>query len=280
MPDANKTKATRELTKSVSSWLNEKGFKPIETEASVSRGWVADLASVICPTRTEAQNLKLINRKPKWGAGSSRCRRAVAWEKTYHALPDTITAIVEIKTTVADFRQDQRKFKRPPPAHLMYLAVPGGMLDASAIENNAWGLLYVSAEHCRCVHQPRLRTEISPEQVLRVVYEIGIRRDHFTRYARFREFDDQARQTDNDRINRTRVADAVRMVQSIVAGERTVLEAIAYYLPQRTKLAGRLIDELTALAPGPGFRCGICDTVWTEQRPDCPVCGASEIISK
>jgi len=53
--DQNKTELTRKVTAGAATWLTNLGAKPVETEVHVRQGWIADLAAVWCPTRTEAQ---------------------------------------------------------------------------------------------------------------------------------------------------------------------------------------------------------------------------------
>jgi len=66
--DRNKTDLTHAVTQAAMTWLDERGFKPVETEVEIARGWVADLASAIFPTPTELINLKLIPHRPDWEA--------------------------------------------------------------------------------------------------------------------------------------------------------------------------------------------------------------------
>jgi hypothetical protein len=268
MSDANKTDATRSLTKLVAAWCDERGWKPIETEVSVGPAWVADLAGVCDPTQTEAIAMKLIKRKPPrredWGA----------WRQTLMDLPSPMTAVVEVKTTVQDFRRDD-KFRRPfLPGHLNYLAMPSRMIDCNEVDGR-WGILVTHGDGVRCVCAPKIQN-VPEAQVLNVVYQTAIRRDHFTRYARFREFDRQTRNTDNERVNRTRVSDAVRMVEAIASGDMSVTEAVSYFL-KGAKLPGYLAERLALLAPGAGYACRICKTTWDDERECCPICQGQEI---
>jgi len=145
MPDANKTDLTRQITAAAAIWLNERGFKPIETEVSVADKWVADLASIGYLTRTEAQRLKLIHRKPAWKQRQGRAREE--WEHEYLALPAPLTAVVEVKISLSDLGKDT-KWIRAAPARLLYLAVPQTLIDRLVAEPNIddrWGLLVLDA---------------------------------------------------------------------------------------------------------------------------------------
>jgi hypothetical protein len=92
--DQNKTEITKHITAATCFWLDERGCKPVETEVSVTWGWIADIASVICPSNTELQELKLIRRAPKW---SKRAERE-AWEVEVKVISRMMTVVVEVKT--------------------------------------------------------------------------------------------------------------------------------------------------------------------------------------
>jgi hypothetical protein len=64
--DHNKTSMTKLVTAAAIRWLDEKGFKPVETEVAVADAWIADIAGSILPTNTELINLKLLKRRPNW----------------------------------------------------------------------------------------------------------------------------------------------------------------------------------------------------------------------
>lgn len=231
MPDANKTQLTRQITKLAAEWLDGKGFRPVETEVSVADSWVADVASFCYPTRTEAQQLKLIARKPSETKGDRLHPRdpntpLEKWDRSYLALPQPITAIVEVKTSLFDFTRDG-KWDQPAPAHLMYVAVPDGLILPAAL-NEHWGLLVAGPAGGIRLHVfPELR-EAGINQTLRVICQIAMRRDNVTRHIRSREFDRQAREITNGRINRQRLSSAVEVVLAILDG-KPVAEAIQWY---------------------------------------------------
>jgi hypothetical protein len=66
MIDRNKTEITHNITRLAALWLDNHGFKPVETEVGVDQGWIADIAGVGCLTQTEYIGLKLLKRPPRW----------------------------------------------------------------------------------------------------------------------------------------------------------------------------------------------------------------------
>src|SRR5438132_4894673 len=98
-PDRNKTQTTREITAAVITWLDYHGFKPVETEVTVTRGWQADIAGVIDCTEGEAIALHLAPRKPNWRMSDERYQAMrEAFESAYRGLPSPTTALIEVKT--------------------------------------------------------------------------------------------------------------------------------------------------------------------------------------
>lgn len=244
--DRNKTELTKRVTAAAISYLDERGFKPIETEVSVAHGWVADLAGVVCPTLTELIGLKLLTRKPgyrhpdyvRW------CHAATEMQKDMPLL----TAIVEVKTSRSDFRGD-KKWKLPVPANLAYLAIPDDLNVAEDEFPEGWGILgfRASPDCVRCQRAPVVR-KVTTDQQLAVVHEIAVRRDHDTRYERIRELRKEIRDDQNERTSVTRFLTAMRAMRSIVEGEhgdtRTALAYHSvknipeYYLKELDKLFG------------------------------------------
>lgn len=64
--DRNKTELTHKVTAAVYRYLDERGFKPLETEVPICEGWIADLGGVIIPTQSELQELKLLSARPRY----------------------------------------------------------------------------------------------------------------------------------------------------------------------------------------------------------------------
>lgn len=68
-PDRNKTATTHRVTRAAAQWLSTHGFKLVEREVGVALGWQADLAGTVELTQTEAVNLKLVPRPPRYPIG-------------------------------------------------------------------------------------------------------------------------------------------------------------------------------------------------------------------
>lgn len=246
MADCNKTDLTRQITDAASRWLDEKGFKPVETEVYAARGWIADLAAVGSLTRTEAVKLKVIPKAPKHSTDWRE--RQNAWEAMYQSLPRLVSTIVEVKVSKSDFTGD-RKWGREPVANLMYVAMPPGLRERVDVPP-PWGILQQVGDQVRCM-RPAILTPVPVEQTLWVTHSIAVRRDHFTRYARFREFDRQARQQRGEETTVARVSTICRAVLGLATGRyRTVDEALgSCYV--RVKVPGYVRKELEKLIPPP-----------------------------
>lgn len=214
MQDRNKTELTHKVTNAVDCWLDERGFKPTETEVCVCDGWVADLAGVIVPTQTELQKLKLMPPKPKW----NKREEVEAWYALANERQQLMTALVEVKTSRADFLGD-KKWGQQPPVNLAYLAIPNDLPVSPEEIPAGWGLItYSSATQNMRALRPAVIREITVEQKLWVVHEIAVRRDHRTRYEALRESQKDERIHANQEVSRTRVHDAIRAVTAIFHG--------------------------------------------------------------
>lgn len=192
MQDRNKTESTHQLTQAVATWLDEHGAKPAETEVPVARKWIADLAGVIHPTQTELIELKLITRKPTTRLIRSHSSGKfiptvdyLEWAKQVRELTKPMTLLVEIKTTRADFRGD-KKWTAKPVANLMWVATPAGLLKDGELPDG-WGLLELGPRGLRQVAAPTVH-QVTMKQQLDVVLAVAVRRDHHTRYARLKSY--------------------------------------------------------------------------------------------
>ena len=236
--DQNKTEITKQITAATCFWLDERGCKPVETEVFVGFGWVADVASVVCPSNTELQDLKLIRRAPKW---SKRAERE-AWESEVKAIACMMTVIVEVKTSRGDFMGD-RKWTAPPMADLSWVAAPVGLITDSE-RPQGWGILeYSEARDCmiqRCPPQVRTTTN---EQQRNLIHAVACRRDNQTRYEHINRIRRQYAEDNKQRESLTRVKDAMRAALSIAAGEYGSVEGALE--AHRIKL--RSIGELEML---------------------------------
>lgn len=211
--DRNKTDLTKSITRAVISYLDDRGCKPIETEVPVEPGWIADVATVITPTRTELADLKLIKRAPRWNDPTRS-----EWLKQSKELLQLMTILVEVKSSKSDLCND-RKWKVAPPTNLAYLAIPTDLLLLAHAEvNPGWGILVHGTDYVRIDRAPVIRT-VTTEQQLAVVHEIALRRDHDTRHERLRDLQKRFRNDQNEYISRTRITSALWAMKAVVRGE-------------------------------------------------------------
>lgn len=251
--DRNKSELTHKITRDAVQWLDDRGFKPVETEVCVARGWVADIAGVGSLTTTEAVNLKLIQGK-RWGGDYAEMRKTQ--RDVFLALPSPMTAVIEVKTSRADFLGD-RKWALPAPANICLLAVPSGMLDADEFPPGWWVLSYNETAPMRTVYRAGIHPQ-TIERQMQIVLEIAVRRDHHTRYARFREASRQARVWHNEEVSRTRLSTTIGAVESIVKGEHESVEGamswhglrkVPEYLRRRLEKLWRVGAEVSQPIP-------------------------------
>lgn len=270
-PDRNKTELTQNVTRYAVLWLDAKGFKPVETEVSigVSRGWVADVGGAIMPTQTEYINLKLIRRPPRYDfdrrdkPGYQERYREVRdeWNTDYRKLPGILTAIIEVKTSVADFQRDIKfQIAGYDTTNLRYIAMPAGLL-AKEKWPTGWGiLLYGSSDQIelnggapeptlRCV-QPSPLFNSSVEQSRRVILQLAIRRDHVSRYARLRAFQKRICIDNAERKSLTRIRQAISFVLGIAEGhsveDAKLMSGLRVALPNHiTERIDRLKEKLS-----------------------------------
>lgn len=227
MPDLNKSPLTHDITRVAALWLEERGFKPVETEVCVWMDrvalpgdgepcWLADLAGIINPTQTEMIDLKLLRRRPRWGSPEND-----AWELERNALYRNMIALVEVKASRADFRGD-RKWKMQIPTDLAYLAIPRGIVQPHEWPAG-WGILEYNDGALRCLRPPAV-FQISIEERFRQLHAIAVRRDHHTRNARWREMVREHHAEDVERLRISRLRNVASAVLAIANGERDSLE--------------------------------------------------------
>lgn len=247
MSDANKTDETKMITANAARYFAVRGFRPVEAEVYINKGWVADIASAASLTPTEAQRLKLVEKRPFLRAGlttQEHHERYVRWCDKFDSLPDPITAIVEVKVSISDFARDN-KWRRDAASHLLYAAIPASLKGRIDVPPHV-GLLVQCGKSLRCERPPIVRT-VALDQVVRLIYAIALRRDNHTRYERFREFERQYREHENDRINRERFSTAFRVCRSLAVGQFCdPVEALSWF-GVRSKLPPTLIDQLREL---------------------------------
>jgi hypothetical protein len=260
MADRNKTELTQNVTRVASLWLDSKGFKPVETEVCVEwrgrKAWIADVAGVIAPTQTEMIDLKLIRRPPRhdW----SRRQDPVyenryhelqkAWDEDYRKIIGILTALVEVKTSVSDFRRDEKwTYETFTATNLRYLALPTGLIPQEKWPDG-WGILLFGSSSqlqlsghddspsIRCV-RPSPIFPVSVEQSRDVILQLAIRRDHQTRYENLRKLNQEIRISDVERVSIDRVSKALDFALRIARGasieEAKMMSALRCELPPR-----------------------------------------------
>jgi len=256
MLDRNKTRLTHDVTQAAIKWLDAKGFKPIETEVPVASGWVADVAAMLVPTQTELINLGLIERRPSWRrirAGNGwNTDKIKEWKQKLAMRKRTMACVVEVKTSKSDFRTDKKWMLDSLVADLMYLAVPKGMLKPEQWPER-WGILECSNDGIKCVQRASVR-QCPLQQQFDVALSIAVRRDHFTRYARWREYEKKQRLERAASTSHFRVSACLRAVLDIAEGravgiaKTTDPQSILRYYGIKTNLTGFELDRLEAVA--------------------------------
>lgn len=242
MADANKTSLTRQVTELAAQWLAEKGFKPVETEVPVGDRWIADIAGAAVLTPTEAISLKMVPGRPKWSRNFTA--EMEEWGRLFRSLPTVMTAVIEVKTSRSDFTRDD-KFAREPASNLLYLACPSGLVKVDELPSHV-GLIYCDGA-ARCVRHASLRV-VSQLKSTEVVYSIGVRRDHFTAYERFREMNRQSTELQNERSNKSRLSSIARCVMDIAQGKRSAKDALCWYGVKVGKTEQDVVNQLERFA--------------------------------
>ena len=257
MNDRNKTELTHNLTRYAVLWLDAHGFKPVETEVSVDDRWIADVASVSVPTLTELINMKFIKRRPsypyRWDVPESKKNpvvierweaRCAEWDEKRRSIPERLTVLVEVKTSVGDFRGD-RKWKREWPTNLCYLAMPEGMINETEYPKG-WGVvLFSTSGAVRKIIPSEIRA-VSMEQQGRVIYSVAIRRDHRTRHAEIREWSKRVRLEDVEKKSVARLRQTVNLIKYYVLEGKSLSDAKSFtgFYAEIPKYIEEMLDEM------------------------------------
>lgn len=220
IPDRNKSELTHKVTEATSQWLDNHGFKPVETEVQVSNSWIADLAGAIDPTQTELIDMRFVPRPPRYEYGGKkndtyRERREV-WEANFKPWFRQMTCLVEVKTSRGDFLND-KKWKATPPTDIAFIAMPSGMMKTTEWPDG-WGVIELRGDLAVKMRNPVPRVATAEEQ-LKVIYSIAIRRDHRTRYAQDREQQKEQRIEQAEHRLNHRIDCVIDAVRDIVAGK-------------------------------------------------------------
>lgn len=219
MNDLNKTGLTHRVTAVAVASLDSLGCKPVETEVAIAPGWIADVASYWYPTRTEGKRFgmqkiplpaRLVDAVPDdeldmrvrcWGAGP-------------------LTVAVEVKTTAGDFRGDS-KWLLPPPAHICILAFPRGVIEQVP---DGWYGMETNAAGDKVQKWHRSYAGIHPQHpglVLDFVAQVGIRRDHRSRYGALKDWARAYRAEDAENKKRYSAARLLEGLADWTQGKRT-----------------------------------------------------------
>lgn len=268
MVDRNKSQLTHDVTAAVMLYLDERGFKPVETEVGMPwcpenegcRGWIADLAGVINPTQTELIGLGLLKKGLGWNELHGRDRndsvvkawheKEDAWRAQRDRLLRVMTCLVEVKTSRSDFTGD-RKWKMVHPVDLAYVAIPRGMVKPEEWPVG-WGVMEYHEGAIKRLRAP-VPQVTTVEQHRDVILSIAIRRDHRTRYAMHKEFSQAQRVRQGEEVTIRRVYEVTRALLEIARGERsTIQESLDRH--RINKLPGfemRQLQELYGIAKAP-----------------------------
>ncbi len=187
--DKNKTPLTHRVTAIAAAYLDGIGCKPVETEVEVQRGWIADVASYWYPSSTEAKKLWLDKRAAELlGVDSRDHYRCQFLPRTYGHGPFSV--LVEVKTSQSDFQRDKKKWLALPPASICFVAYQRGLIEKEDIPEGWYGL-ETSMDASKLLRVHRHKGDCHPQHpglLVDFIAQVGIRRDHRTRYAAHRAF--------------------------------------------------------------------------------------------
>lgn len=267
--DANKSDLTHKITSSTVTWMQNIGCKPVELECHIARSWIGDVVGMWSPTPTEAQKVKLIARKPRprevrhrrdgseeflkqWHAAIDEWRPKLdEWNASYRALPSTIVVCAEVKVTRADFRKDIKgKFRRSGTVDMAVLCVPEGLVRDNEVPAGWWLLEFnkESGDLRKVKHRAGIRAGVTIEQRFKFVEALAQSMYNRVHYKHLRDYERDAREQQNERVNRTRFVNAIDVVMDVVTGKRTVEEALLWHANGRDRnISDLYLGRLKAL---------------------------------
>lgn len=180
--DRNKTDLTHRLTALAMMYLENRGFRPVETEVILNGFGIVDVAGFVYPTCTEAKKLRLIT-QTKFGLEDEK------YNEVMFRYGPMLTAVIEVKVTRSDFLKDiKRKFKNNWPAHLCYIAYPKGLIIERELPCGWLGLesdSQGSSLRRRYWNHPTVHPQ-HPGIVAEFIGALAVRTDKRTRFARWR----------------------------------------------------------------------------------------------
>ena len=186
--DQNKTALTHRVTATAIAYLDGLGCKPIETEVQVAREWVADIATFWYPTQTEWKKAHLDKR---FGS-PTKAELYQAFRRFCHRYATPLTVLVEVKTTLADFKKDAgRKLVRgASPASLSFIACPRDLYKKVCADLDYHVGVILTAANGQSVvktYPPHPEPHHSGDMI-DFIAAVAVRRDHRTRYKAERDF--------------------------------------------------------------------------------------------
>ena len=180
--DRNKTDLTHKITALAMIYLENRGFKPIETEVSIPGFGIADIGSFVYPTPTEAAKLRLANLK-RFGLEQQN------YDEIMFRYGPLLTAVIEVKVSRSDYKKDiGRKFNSSWPANLCYLAFPKGLIKSEELPLGWLGLEMDSQGYRvnrRYWNHPMVHPQ-HPGDTTEFIAALALRADYRTRFARQR----------------------------------------------------------------------------------------------
>lgn len=263
--DRNKTEITRRVTLAAVNYLADRGFKPIETEVPAAGFGIVDVAGACEMTRSEAVKLKLFERRPEiklevfeikaLGESERQAlyddyeKRVDDWNARFHLFPSPVTAIIEIKTSRSDFQRDVKKFKKPSPADLRYLAAPTGLLRMHE-RPAGWCMMEVDTADRVHIKAPAQLHPMTNDARLSLIYQIAMRHYNRHSYAMMRDLQKERRITINQSENRTRWNTVMRCLLMIAKGDgefygKSVADVLRYN--RVTGVSREMIREMEKL---------------------------------
>ena len=271
MNDRNKTELTQNITRIAALWLDGHGFKPVETEVPIEEKWVADVAGICELTPTELIEMKILPRRPSLRWEQRDNEPAVTkykklweiWQEQFQKIPPRMAALIEVKTSVSDFRNDD-KWIRQWPVNLCYLAMPEGMIEKEKWPKG-WGvILFDKAGTMVRKAYPSDVELITHERLSGIAFSVAIRRDHRTRRETMREFQKEIRIEAGERKTVERVSNAVSFVLKCCEGG--TLEDAKRWSGIRTTLPFHLVNRVNELR----IKVGLSPFIINKEKTETP----------
>lgn len=254
--EQNKTALTHRVTAGVIEYLKRRRFRPIIEEMSLSGWGIADVAAMCHPTMTAAVNLGLVKACPK--APHWKNRNEEEWREwnaqvqaidaSYQALPNCITCIVEVKTSMSDFRRD-RKWQRPAASHMRILAAPDKLLQSILPDprlDTWWIVSFHDSGRCKKVLQrvdlATIEHETTAGFACAMVDRLWMREET----QGLRDLQQKQRAQQSDMRSARNFRQALSVVCDVLEGGKSFDDAMSFYTTTRQRL-GDLVGRVERL---------------------------------